>query len=286
MGIKLEGKPVVKFLRENIIKRVSKLGEQGVKPTIVIIRVGDREDDISYEKGILRNCELLGIKSQVKCMPVDVSLTEITSVIENSNRDENVHGIMLFRPLPKHLDNDIIRNIIDPVKDIDCMSPANLEKVFEGNMEGFAPCTAKAVIELLKYYDIDLKGANVVVAGRSLVVGKPLAMLMLNENATVSICHSKTKMMPLITSKADIVVAAIGKAKFMNDEYFSPNSIVVDVGINDAGDGKICGDVDFNLVFDKVKAITPAIGGVGAITTTILLSHVVKACEELMKRIK
>lgn len=286
MGIKLEGKPVVQFLREKIIKRVSKLGEQGVKPTIVIIRVGDREDDISYEKGILRNCELLGIKSQVKCMPVDVSLTEITSVIENSNKDENIHGIMLFRPLPKHLDIDIIRDAIDPAKDIDCMSSVNLEKVFEGNTEGFAPCTAKAVIELLKYYDIDLKGANVVVAGRSLVVGKPLAMLMLNENATVSICHSKTKMMPLITSKADIVVAAIGKAKYMNDEYFSPNSIVVDVGINDAGDGKICGDVDFNLVFDKVKAITPAIGGVGAITTTILLSHVVKACEELMKRIK
>jgi methylenetetrahydrofolate dehydrogenase (NADP+)/methenyltetrahydrofolate cyclohydrolase len=285
MGIKLEGKPVVQFLREDMKKRISRLGEQGVAPTMLIIRVGEREDDISYERSILKSCALLGIKSQVKCLPVDVMLKEITDVMEASNKDESIHGIMLFRPLPKHLDIEIIRNVIDPVKDIDCMSPVNLEKVFESNTKGVAPCTAKAVIELLKYYNIDLKGANVTVAGRSLVVGKPLAMLLLDENATVTICHSRTKMMPSVTSKADIVVAAIGKAKFMNDEYFSPNSIVIDVGINDAGDGKICGDVDYDLVFDKVKAITPTIGGVGAITTTILLSHVVQACEALTQNV-
>ena len=284
MGVKLEGKPVAQSLREDMKQRILRLGEQGITPNMLIIRVGEREDDISYERGILKSCGLLGIKSQVKCLPLEVSLKEITGLIEASNKDENIHGIMLFRPLPKHLDIEIIRTVIDPVKDIDCMSPVNLEKVFEGNTEGFVPCTAKAVIELLKYYNINLKGANVAVAGRSLVVGKPLAMLLLDENATVTICHSRTKMMPSVTSKAVIVVAAIGKAKFMNDEYFSPNSIVVDVGINDAGDGKICGDVDYDLVFDKVKAITPTIGGVGAITTTILLSHVVKACEELMHK--
>ena len=164
----------------------------------------------------------------------------------------------------------MVPNLINPAKDIDCMSPINLEKVFEGNSTGFAPCTPKAVIEVLKHYDIPLKGANVAVAGRSLVVGKPLAMLLLDENATVTVCHSRTKDMPSVTAKADIVVAAIGKAKFMAKEYFSENQIVIDVGINDDGNGKICGDVDYDEVIDKVKALTPPIGGVGLITTTIL----------------
>jgi methylenetetrahydrofolate dehydrogenase (NADP+)/methenyltetrahydrofolate cyclohydrolase len=283
MGLRLEGKPVVQHLREDMRKRISKLEEQGVVPTMLIIRVGEREDDISYERGILKSCGLIGIKGQVKCLPTDVSLKEVIDLIELSNKDDNIHGIMLFRPLPGHLDLEIIRNAIDPAKDIDCMSPVNLEKVFEGASDGFIPCTAKAVIELLKYYKIDLKGTNIVVAGRSLVVGKPLAMLLLDENATVTICHSRTKDMPSITSKADVVVSAVGKAKFMDDKYFNPDAIVVDVGINDAGDGKICGDVDYDLVFDKVKAITPSIGGVGAITTTILLDHVVRACDARVK---
>lgn len=282
MGTRLEGKPVVQFLRENIKSRVRVLEENGVFPTLLLIRVGEREDDIFYEKSILKNCDLLRIKGMVKQLPSSVSMDELTKVFKDVNHDSAIHGIMIFRPLPDHLDLDIIRNLIDPVKDIDCMSPVNLEKVFEGNSTGFAPCTAKAVIEILKYYDIPLKGANVVVAGRSLVVGKPLAMLLLDENATVSICHSRTREMPAVTANADIVVAAIGKAKFMTEEYFKENSIVVDVGINDDDTGKICGDVDFDGVFEKVKAISPATGGVGIITTTILLDHVVKACEKIM----
>lgn len=283
MGARLEGKPVVQFLREDIKKRVAKLCEKGITPTVLIIRVGEREDDISFERGILKGCELLGIKSQAKAFPISVTMDELTDVIREANDDKSIHGIMLFRPLPPHLNQGLISKVISPDKDIDCMSPVNLEKVFEGNYSGFAPCTPKAVIELLKYYHIPLKGANVVVAGRSLVVGKPLAMLLLNENATVTICHSRTRDMHSITARADIVVAAIGKAKFMKDEYFSPESIVVDVGINDAGDGKICGDVDYDLVIDKVKAITPAVGGVGTVTSTILLSHVVQACENLSR---
>lgn len=281
MGLKLEGKPVVQYLRENIKKRVSDLVEKNISPTLLLIRVGQREDDISYERSILKNCELLGIKGKVKSLPVDVSMEHLTKVMEDANGDSDVHGIMIFRPLPNHLDIDIIKNIIDPVKDVDCMSPVNLQKVFEGNSTGYAPCTPKAVIELLKYYKIPLKGANVVVAGRSLVVGKPLAMLLLDENATVTICHSRTKDMPSVTAKADIVVAAIGKAKFMDEKYFTANSIVVDVGINVDDNGKMCGDVDFDSVFDKVQSLNPAIGGVGIITTTILLDHVVKACEKL-----
>jgi methylenetetrahydrofolate dehydrogenase (NADP+) / methenyltetrahydrofolate cyclohydrolase len=281
MGTKLIGKPVVESLRENIKSRVATLGEKNISPTLLIIRVGAREDDLSYERSILKNCDLLGIKNNVKQLPVEVTMEEIKKVFEEANKDLNIHGIMIFRPLPNHLDMEVIRNLIDPAKDIDCMTPVNLGKVFKGNSNGFAPCTPKAVVKLLKHYEIPLQGANVVVAGRSLVVGKPLAMLLLDENATVTICHSRTKDMPSVTAKADIVVAAIGKAKFMNEDYFSKDSIVVDVGINDDGNGKICGDVDFDQVFDNVKAITPAIGGVGLITTTLLLGHVVLACENL-----
>jgi methylenetetrahydrofolate dehydrogenase (NADP+) / methenyltetrahydrofolate cyclohydrolase len=282
MGVKLAGKPVVESLRENIKSRVAALGEKMITPTLLLIRVGEREDDISYERGILKNCDLLGIKINVLTLPTDVSMEELTKVFNDANMDVDIHGIMIFRPLPSHLDMNVVVNLIDPAKDIDCMSPVNLEKVFEGHSDGFAPCTPKAVIEILKHYDIPLKGANVVVAGRSLVVGKPLSMLLLDENATVTICHSRTTDMPSVTSKADIVVAAIGKAKFMSENFFSENQVVVDVGINDDGNGKICGDVDYDAVFDKVKALNPAIGGVGLITTTILLNHVVQACEKLI----
>lgn len=281
MALKLEGKAVVQKLRENMKLRILRLQENSITPTFLLIRVGEREDDISYERGILKNCELLGIKVIVKDLSKDVNMDEITAVIKEANEDRNIHGIMLFRPLPPQLNLEILSNIINPEKDIDCMSPVNLERVFEGSSKGFAPCTAKAVIELLKHYEVNLKGANVSVIGRSLVVGKPLAMMLLEEGATVTICHSKTKDMSAITSKADIVVAAIGRAKFITDNYLSSNSIVIDVGINTDENGKICGDVDFDSVFSKVKAINSAVGGVGSITNTILLEHVVKACEKL-----
>ena len=279
MGIKLEGKPVVQELREALKDRIQALGARGVTPAILILRVGNREDDISYERGILKSCEALGIRSLVMTLPVDIPMDELIQTIEIANRDHGIHGIMLFRPLPAHLNQDKISKMINPEKDIDCMSPENLEKVFEGNAVGYAPCTPKAVVEMLKGHQIPLKGSNIVIAGRSMVVGKPLAMLLLNEDATVTICHSKTKDIPAVTRSADIVVAAIGKARFMNSDFFNPDTVVIDVGINDTGDGKICGDVDFEQVIDKVKAITPAVGGVGSITTTILLSHVVQACE-------
>lgn len=281
MGVRLEGKPVVAQLREDIKCRVSKLSELGVTPQILIIRVGQRDDDISYERSILKSCEQLGIKGTVNELPMDISQVNLIHEIRAANSDRSIHGIMIFRPLPAQLDTEILARVIDPGKDIDCMSPVNLENVFKGNSKGFVPCTPKAIVELLNYYQVPLKGVNIVIAGRSLVVGKPLAMLLIDENATVTICHSRTKDMPSITAKADIVVAAIGKAKFMTEEYFSPDSIVVDVGINDAGDGKICGDVDYESVIDKVQALSPAIGGVGAITTTILLLQSVLACQSI-----
>lgn len=280
--LKLTGKPVVEFLRGNIKIRVADLKSKDIVPRILIIRVGEREDDVFYEKSILKNCSLLGIEGDVKELSKDISTEELTNIIEEANNNNDIHGIMMFRPLPEHLNQEAILEKLNPKKDIDCMSPVNLEKVFEGDTNGFAPCTPKAVIEMLKYYEIPLKGSNVVVVGRSLVVGKPLTMLLLNENATVTICHSKTKNLKSITSNADVIVAAIGRAKFMNEDYFSESSIVIDVGVNDDGTGKICGDVDYDNIFGKVKALTPPSGGVGTITTTILLDQAVKACEMLI----
>ena len=277
--VKLTGKPVVEHLRGNIKARVAELKDRNIVPTILIIRVGNKEDDVFYERSILKNCSILGIEGRVNELPKNVLMEELTKIIEDANDDNSIHGIMMFRPLPEHLNQKEILEKMNPKKDIDGMTPVNLEKIFEGDDSGFSPCTPKAVIEMLKYYDIPLQGSNVVVAGRSLVVGKPLAMLLLKENATVTICHSKTKNMSSITSNADIVVAAIGKAKFMNEEYFTESSIVIDVGVNDDGNGKICGDVDYDNTFGKVKALTPPTGGVGTITTTILLEQAVKACE-------
>jgi methylenetetrahydrofolate dehydrogenase (NADP+)/methenyltetrahydrofolate cyclohydrolase len=284
--MKLTGKPVADFLRENIRSRIEELKKNDIIPRILIIRVGQREDDIVYERSILKNCEKMGIQSIVKELPVTVTLDDLNIVIEEANKNDHIHGIMLFRPLPKHLDYEIISRMIDPLKDIDCMSPLNMENVFEGNKSGFAPCTPEAVVEMLKYYKMPLKGANIVVVGRSLVVGRPLSMLLLDENATVTICHSKTKDMKSVTKNADIVVAAIGKAKFMSEEFFTESSIVIDVGINEDENGNICGDVDYDSVFGKVKALNPAAGGVGTITTTILLDHVVKACERMTGVVK
>ncbi|MBB6217321.1 methylenetetrahydrofolate dehydrogenase (NADP+)/methenyltetrahydrofolate cyclohydrolase [Anaerosolibacter carboniphilus] len=283
MGVKLDGKPVVQHLREDIKKRVALLEEDGNTPTMLIIRVGEREDDISYEKSILKNCEILGIRSFVKCLPVDVSQEDLIAVIEQANTNDDIHGIMLFRPLPAHLDLEVIRDVINPMKDIDCMNPVNLQKVLETNVKGIAPCTPKAVVELLKYYNIPLEGANITMVGSSLVVGKPLGLLLIEEKATVTFCHIYTKDVAAFTTKADIVIVAIGKAKLIKDNYFNENTVVIDVGINVTEDGKICGDVDYDLVFDKVKAITPTVGGIGIITTTILLSHVVEACETFVQ---
>lgn len=279
--LKLTGKPVVEFLKKDLKLKIDNLNGKNIVPRMLIIRVGDREDDVFYEKSILKNCSALGIDTVTVKLPENVEMAKLSSAIEEANFNKDIHGIMLFRPLPKQLNEDDISKIIDPNKDIDCMSPINLEKIFEGDDSGFAPCTAKAVVYMLKHYEIPLKGANIVVIGRSLVIGKPVTMLLLNEDATVTICHSKTKNLKEITAKADIVVAAIGKMKFMNDEYFSESSIVIDVGVNDDGNGKICGDVDYDNVFGKVKALTPASGGVGSITTTILLAHTVKACDML-----
>ena len=275
----IKGKPVADKISENLIKEVNDLSKEGIIPKLAIVRVGARPDDLAYERGALKRCQTIGIETEVIELEENITQEEYIKAVHKLNEDEKVNGILTFRPLPKHLNEDIIKYEIDPNKDIDCFNPINISKILENDKSGYPPCTPTAVVEILKYYDVDLSGANIVVLGRSMVVGKPVSMLLLNENATVTICHSRTKNLPEITSNADILVAAVGKANMVKEEYIKDGAIVIDVGINVDDQGNLCGDLDTNNVLDKVSMITPVPGGVGSVTTSILASHVVKACK-------
>lgn len=273
----IKGKPVADKISESLIKEVNELVNEGIKPKLTIVRVGSRGDDLAYERGALKRCETIGIQTEVLELKEDITQDEYINELIKLNNDKNVHGILCFRPLPKQLNEEEIKYVISPDKDVDSFSPINTAKVMEGDKTGFPPCTPTAVVEILKHYDVNLSGANVAVLGRSMVVGKPAAMLLLNENATVTVCHSRTKNLKEVTSKADVLVAAVGRAKMVKSDFVKQGAVVVDVGINVDEEGKLCGDVDTNDVIEKVSMITPVPAGVGSVTTSILAKHVVKA---------
>jgi len=275
----IKGKPVADEISESLIQEVNDLIKEGINPKLTIVRVGARGDDLAYERGALKRCQTIGIQTEVLELPEDVTQEQYIQELTKLNNDKNIHGILCFRPLPKQLDEEVIKYVISPEKDVDCFSPINSAKVMEGDTTGFPPCTPTAVVEILKHYNVDLNGANVAVLGRSMVVGKPAAMLLLNENATVTICHSRTKNLEEITSKADILVAAVGRARMVKENFVKQGAVVVDVGINVDNEGKLCGDVDTENVIDKVSMITPVPAGVGSVTTSILAKHIVKACK-------
>lgn len=279
MTMILMGKPVVESLKEELRSEVAKLKTKGIVPTLGIIRVGARPDDVAYENSVIKNCKSVDLHTEVFEVDANISMDEFTQVVKDVNNNPNIHGILMFRPLPNHLDMNVIKYLVDPKKDIDAMNPMSLAKVFEGASDGFPPCTPKAVMEMLKFNGIPLAGANVVIINSSLVVGRPLAMMMLGDKATPTLCHSATTNLPEVASRADIVVTAVGRRRMFDEKYFNNNTVVIDVGINDDGEGGICGDVDYENVKDKVKAITPVPGGVGTVTTAILLKHVVEACK-------
>lgn len=275
----IKGKPVADQISENLIKEVNELVKEGINPKLTIIRVGARGDDLAYERGALKRCENIGITTEVLELAEDIAQEQYIEILKKVNEDKDVHGILCFRPLPKQLNEESIKYVISPEKDVDCFSPVNAAKVMEGDKSGFPPCTPTAVVEILKHYGVELKGAKVTVLGRSMVVGKPAAMLLLNEHATVTICHSRTKDLANVTSEADILVAAVGRAKMVKENFVKEGAVVVDVGINVDEEGKLCGDVDTDDVLDKVSMITPVPAGVGSVTTSILAKHVVKACK-------
>lgn len=276
----LYGADVAKAINERTIALVSQLKEKDIHPTLAILRVGERSDDISYEKGTTKRCEAVGIEVKKIVLDQNVSSEQFFQTLEQLNNDPTVHGILMFRPLPKHLDNERARKAINPEKDVDGCTDLSLAGVFTNSEIGFAPCTAQAAMEMLDYYHIDVKGKNAVVLGRSLVVGKPVSMLLLNKNATVTTCHTKTVNVTEISSKADIIIACTGQMESLTKDYFSPNQIVIDVGINfNEAKGKLCGDVLFEEVEPIVAAISPVPKGVGSVTTAVLVNHVAIAAE-------
>lgn len=278
----LRGKPVVEAIKEQIKEKVKNYNAQNIFPTLGIIRVGNREDDLAYERRVIKNCEQLEIKAHVFEMDENISMSDFAKEVKTIDGDQNIHGILMFRPLPKHLEGKDVQTLISPEKDIDCMHPENLRKVFEGEKDGHYPCTPEAVVEILKYYNIPLKGSNIAVVNRSMVLGKPLSMMLIQENATVTVCHSKSVDIPSITKKADVVITGVGRPNFFTAQHFSNQSIIIDVGIN-YFNNKMCGDVDYEQVEDMVQAITPVPGGVGTVTSTILLKHVIDAIEFLKR---
>lgn len=277
MARQLLGKEVTAALNERIKADVAALNAKGVKPTLGIIRVGERPDDLSYERGATKRCETLGVEYKKYLLPADVSQGELLKVIDEVNKDENIHGVLMFRPLPKHIDQTLVENALCAEKDVDCQTDASLGGVFTGKKVGFPPCTPQACMEILDHYGIDCTGKKAVVIGRSLVVGKPAAMMLIKKNATVTVCHTRTVDMPSVTREADILVVAAGRAGVVGADYVAPGQIVIDVGINVNEEGKLCGDVDYAAVEPIVDAITPVPGGVGSVTTSVLVGHVVEA---------
>lgn len=278
----LKGKDVASFINERSKKDVDALKLKGINPTLAIIRVGNKKADLSYEKGASKRANEVGVEVKSIVLNEDIDYDTFYKTLNDINNDDTVHGILLLRPLPNYLDNEKARLSIKPSKDVDGCGNGSLSGIFTNTELGFAPCTAQAAIEILDYYGIDVKGKNVVIVGRSLVVGKPLSMMLLNKNATVTICHTKTQDIPSITKKADIIITATGMMESFNADYFNSNQIVIDVGIswNDTKQ-KLCGDVLFDDVEPVVDAITPVPGGVGSVTTSVLVSHVVEAAKRL-----
>ena len=285
MAKQLLGKEVNEKLNARIIAECEALKAQGVNPTLGIVRCGERPDDLSYEKGATKRAEALGVAVEKFVLPEDISKEDLLKVIDEINANDNIHGVLMFRPLPKHLkaDQDEICNRLDPRKDVDGMTDGSNAGVFMGKQLGFAPCTPAACMEILDHYGINCTGKKAVVIGRSLVVGKPAAMMLMGKNATVTVCHTKTVDTPAVAREADILISAAGVLKSLTKEYVRPGQIVIDVSINwDEAKGGIAGDAVYDEVEPIVEAITPVPGGVGAVTTSVLIGHVVEAARRTL----
>ena len=272
---RLGGKEVADKIVNEIKVKVEELKGKGIKPKLAILRVGAREDDLAYERGVLKRFETAGVEVEVTAVESSISQEDLDRTFDGINNDPEVHGILVFRPLPKGLSDEHMRRTIDPGKDSDFMDIRNMENVLAGVPDAAAPCTAEAVMSLIRHYNIETKGKKVTVVGRSLVIGKPVALLLTTANATVTVCHTKTLNIEEECRNADIIVACCGVAKMITDKFVRPGQIIIDVGMNVDEEGRLCGDVDYEGVSQIAEAVTPVPGGVGSITTAILLKHVV-----------
>lgn len=274
--LELRGKKVSDGIKEYVSKELETLS---FVPKLAIVRVGENPDDMSYERGATKKLKSFGLDVASYVFPQDISDEDFKNAFKDINEDDEVTGILLLRPLPRTINEKDIENMIDPKKDLDGISPINIAKVFAGDTTGFSPCTAEAVIEVLKAYDIELTGKRVTVVGRSMVVGKPVSMLLLKENATVTMTHTRTVDLKKTCSDAEIVIAAAGRAKMLNSDYCGQDTVMIDVGINVDDNGKLCGDVDYSTLDGKASAATPVPGGVGTITTAVLAKHLIQAAK-------
>lgn len=273
----LSGKEVAAALKDELTAEVEELKKQGKTPGLCIVIAGDRPDSASYIKGAVKRCTDIGIDCQVEKLPEEISQDEFLRVLDRLNKDSKINGIIIMRPLPGRISEDVVKYTIAPEKDVDCFNPINVSKVMSGEKDGFAPCTPSAVIEILDHYGIEIKGKRAVLIGRSMVVGRPLSMMLLKRNATVTICHTRTQDLAKEAKRAEILIAAAGKARMVTKDMVSEGAVVIDVGINFDENGKMCGDVDFDNVSPIAGQITPVPGGVGSVTSTVLAKHVIEA---------
>jgi len=280
-----KGADVVDALNKKMSTQVETLKSKNVTATLAIVRVGAKSDDISYEKTAIKRCETVGVAVKSIVLPDDVTQDILMQNIIELNENNGVHGVLLFRPLPKHLSDDAVRSVLKPEKDVDGITDFSLAGVFAGRGSGFAPCTAQACIEILDHFKVDCTGKRTVIIGRSLVVGKPVAIMLMGKNATITVCHTRTVDIKAVARNAEILIVAAGQMESITKDYLSPGQIVIDVGINwDEKKGKLCGDVKFDDAEAVVSAITPVPGGVGTVTTSVLVSHVVQAAMNSLNR--
>ena len=279
--IVMKGKPCADAVKAELIEKINNFkASYGRVPKLCIVRVGAKEENLAYERSAKKRMEMLGIDLKIDELPENINEEDFVSEFAKVNSDDDIDGVMVFQPLPKHLAVVDLAGLINPAKDVDGMSPVNQAKVFSGDTSGFAPCTAEAVMVMLKHYGIELLGKKVAVVGRSMVVGRPLSMLMLNQNATVKICHSRTTDLTDELSDQDIVVAAVGRAEMIKGEMIKEGAVVADVGINFTEEGRMCRDVDFESAVTRASYISPVPAGVGSVTTSVLAMHVVRAAEQ------
>lgn len=279
MATLLTGKPVVEHLAQDLAPRIETLEHAGITPTLAIVRMGERPDDLSYERTATKRAESLGVAVRSFVLPADASQDAMEATLAEVNTNDAIHGCLLFRPLPAHIDEARVCELLAPQKDIDGITLASLASAFTDGDRGFPPSTAAACLQLLEHYQVPLAGKRVAVVGRSLVVGKPVSMMLLRRNATVTLCHSKTENLPDVVREADVVICATGRARMFDAEFFRPGQTVLDVGINFDAEGNLCGDVDFDQVEPIVSALTPVPRGLGTVTTSITMAHTVAAAE-------
>lgn len=275
----LTGAPVAQAVAQWVEEKIQLLREKGIVPTVAIVRVGERAPDLTYERGFTKKAESLGIQIKKQVLPIDITEAELLKIIHGVNEDKSVHGCLLFRPLPEHLNTRAVLCALRPEKDIDAMTGASMGGLITQDHEGYPPCTAEACLRILDFYGISVKGKNVAMVGSGMAVGMPTAVMLINKGATVSVCHifSDPERVKKLCRESDIIISAAGKAGLIGGEHVSPGQVVVDVGINQGPDGKLCGDVAFDEVEPIVEAITPVPRGVGAVTSTILAAHAVEA---------